>query len=99
MGKGNRAFSTRTTKLGDIPLGLQKGLRVLDSFAVSKLHVAQVVWQNCSQPLFPSTPFGGRAGKKSGFGHELGKQGLEEYINVKTVIAASGGFSWQWYGN
>ena len=34
-----------------------------------------VVWQNCSQPNYPSTPFGGC--KQSGFGRELGAPGLE----------------------
>lgn len=63
----------------------------------SKLE-AGVVWQNCSQVLFDSTPFGGRQGKKSGFGHELGEAGLNEYINTKTIVSALDGYSWGWYG-
>ena len=57
---------------------------------------AGVVWQNCSQVLFNATPFGGR--KKSGFGHELGEAGLEEYIAKKSIVEALDGYSWQWYG-
>ena len=57
---------------------------------------AGVVWQNCSQVLFNSTPFGGR--KKSGFGHELGEAGLKEYIVTKSVVSAHEGHSWKWYG-
>ena len=56
---------------------------------------AGVVWQNCSQVLFNATPFGGR--KKSGFGHELGEAGLEEYIAKKSIVEALDGYSWQWY--
>ena len=56
-----------------------------------------VVWQNCSQPNYPSTPFGGC--KQSGFGRELGEAGLEEYVHAKTVTTASPGHSWEWYGN
>ena len=57
---------------------------------------AGVVWQNCSQVLFNTTPFGGR--KKSGFGHELGVAGLEEYVAKKSVVEALDGYSWEWYG-
>jgi len=56
-----------------------------------------IVWQNCSQVLFPTTPFGGF--KASGFGKENGRAGLEEYLRHKTVIGATEpGHSWHWYG-
>jgi len=59
-----------------------------------------VVWENCSNVLFPATPFGGRAGKASGFGHECGKPGLLEYVSDKTVISAKvPGYSWDAYGS
>lgn len=45
-----------------------------------------IVWENCSNVVFESTPFGGRLGKASGFGHEHGVAGLKEYINPKTVV-------------
>eukprot|EP00668_Euglena_longa_P035821 GGOE01046030.1.p1 GENE.GGOE01046030.1~~GGOE01046030.1.p1 ORF type:complete len:521 (-),score=94.11 GGOE01046030.1:211-1773(-) len=44
------------------------------------------VWQNCSQALFNTTPFGGA--KQSGFGREWGLAGLEEYQMHRTVIRA-----------
>ena len=68
------------------------------SSVASKLE-AGVVWQNCSQVLFNSTPFGGKQGKKSGFGHEMGEAGLLEYINTKTMVAALDGYCWGWYGD
>ena len=58
---------------------------------------AGVVWQNCSQVLFSDTPFGGKQGKKSGFGHEMGEAGLHEYVNTKTLVSALDGFSWGIY--
>ncbi|CAK0848245.1 unnamed protein product [Prorocentrum cordatum] len=46
----------------------------------------------------PGTPFGGRVGKTSGFGWELGVVGLMEYVSGKTVVsAAKPGFSWGAY--
>ena len=57
-----------------------------------------VVWENCSQVLFPDTPFGGRAGKKSGFTAEYGYPGLEEYVSHKTIVSSTTpGYSWGWY--
>jgi hypothetical protein len=53
----------------------------------------------CVQVLFPSTPFGGRAGTKSGFGHEFGEAGMHEYINTKTVVGAQDGYSWGYYSS
>ena len=59
---------------------------------------AGVVWSNCSNVLFNSTPFHGKIGKKSGFGYELGHRGLEEYLCGKTMITATPGYSWEWFG-
>merc|ERR1712151_796688 len=58
-----------------------------------------VVWENCSQPLFMPMPFGGFVGKQSGFGREMGEEGLHEYLNHKTICATPAGYSWNWYGN
>ena len=57
---------------------------------------AGIVWQNCSQPVYPSTPFGGC--KASGFGREYGALGLEEYVLPKTVVTARKGHTWNWFG-
>ena len=58
---------------------------------------AGTVWHNCSQALWPSTPFGGW--KQSGFGREWGAAGMREYVKHKTVTAArTPGYSWEAYG-
>lgn len=44
---------------------------------------AGVVWKNCSQLAFVHAPWGGC--KNSGFGRELGKWGLEEFLHIKQV--------------
>uniref|UniRef100_A0A7S1NJ85 Aldehyde dehydrogenase domain-containing protein n=1 Tax=Eutreptiella gymnastica TaxID=73025 RepID=A0A7S1NJ85_9EUGL len=53
------------------------------------------VWQNCSQFLDFTTPFGGA--KQSGFGREYGAAGLDEYLQHKTVTSAEYGHSWNWF--
>jgi len=50
---------------------------------------AGTVWINCSQLVWPGTPFGGW--KRSGFGREFGEAGLEEYMRYKTVTRAPAG--------
>jgi betaine-aldehyde dehydrogenase len=44
---------------------------------------AGTVWINDSQPAPSEAPWGGY--KQSGVGRELGRQGLEEYLEVKHV--------------
>lgn len=41
------------------------------------------VWVNCYDAVTPQAPFGGY--KQSGFGRELGEDGLEPYLETKTV--------------
>ncbi|XP_037955595.1 aldehyde dehydrogenase X, mitochondrial-like [Teleopsis dalmanni] len=41
------------------------------------------VWINCYDAVMPQTPFGGY--KHSGIGRELGKDGLDNYLETKTV--------------
>src|SRR6266496_816930 len=50
--------------------------------AVKKLR-AGIVWVNHMQPTCVEAPWGGY--KQSGVGRELGKWGVEEYLNVKQV--------------
>ena len=49
---------------------------------VKKLR-AGIVWVNHMQPTYVEAPWGGY--KQSGIGRELGKWGVEEYLNVKQV--------------
>ncbi len=51
--------------------------------AVKKLR-AGIVWVNAMQPTYVEAPWGGY--KQSGIGRELGKWGVEEYMNVKQVF-------------
>ncbi len=44
---------------------------------------AGIVWVNHMQPTFVEAPWGGY--KQSGIGRELGKWGVDEYLNVKQV--------------
>jgi acyl-CoA reductase-like NAD-dependent aldehyde dehydrogenase len=63
---------------------------------VSRRVRAGVVWENCSQAVYPDTPFGGC--KQSGFGREYGELGLEEYLHHKTVVTAVDGHMWRSFG-
>jgi len=55
-----------------------------------------IIWSNCNQVIYPSTPFGGM--KKSGAAREYGVSGLHEYIVEKTIIEAGADKAWWWYG-
>ena len=44
------------------------------------------VWINCYDIAIAQTPFGGF--KQSGHGRELGPEGINEYIECKTVTIA-----------
>jgi betaine-aldehyde dehydrogenase len=45
---------------------------------------AGIVWVNHMQPTYVEAPWGGY--KQSGIGRELGKWGVDEYLNVKQVF-------------
>lgn len=62
---------------------------------VSEHLQAGIVWINCSQPCFCQAPWGGN--KRSGFGRELGKWGLENYLSVKQVTEYVSNDPWGWY--
>jgi aldehyde dehydrogenase (NAD+) len=49
---------------------------------------AGTVWVNCYDVLDAAAPFGGF--KMSGFGRELGEEGLKAYTESKTVTVALG---------
>lgn len=56
---------------------------------------AGIVWVNCSQPTFNQAPWGGM--KQSGIGRELGRWGLDNYLEVKQVTEYISSEPWGWY--
>ncbi|MDR5809238.1 aldehyde dehydrogenase family protein [Caballeronia sp. LZ019] len=56
---------------------------------------AGIVWINCSQPTFTEAPWGGY--KQSGIGRELGRWGLDNYLETKQVTKFVSDEPWGWY--
>ncbi|PVE23475.1 aldehyde dehydrogenase [Microvirga sp. KLBC 81] len=56
---------------------------------------AGIVWINCSQPTFTEAPWGGY--KESGIGRELGRWGLENYLETKQITKYISEDPWGWY--
>ena len=70
------------------PFGLAAAVWTRDikkALAVSNGVRAGTVWVNCYNVLDTRAPFGGF--KQSGIGRELGEYGLQQYTQVKSVIA------------
>ncbi len=71
----------------DTSYGLGAGIWTRDLTSMHKLASkikAGTVWGNCHAIIDPALPFGGY--KQSGFGREQGRQGIEAYTELKTVI-------------
>ncbi|MCB6185009.1 aldehyde dehydrogenase family protein [Leeia sp. TBRC 13508] len=62
---------------------------------VAKALRAGIVWVNCSQPTFTEAPWGGY--KQSGIGRELGKWGLNNYLETKQITTYETEAPWGWY--
>lgn len=56
---------------------------------------AGIVWINCSQPTFTEAPWGGY--KQSGIGRELGRWGLDNYLETKQITKIVSEEPWGWY--
>jgi phenylacetaldehyde dehydrogenase len=71
----------------DTCYGLGAGIWTKDLSVMHRLAAkikAGTVWGNCHAVIDPALPFGGY--KQSGIGREQGRQGVEAYTEVKTVI-------------
>ncbi|XP_011189745.1 aldehyde dehydrogenase, mitochondrial isoform X1 [Zeugodacus cucurbitae] len=73
-------------RANDVEYGLAAGVITNDINKATKFvnNVnAGSVWINCYDAVLPQTPFGGY--KQSGIGRELGKDGLDSYLETKTI--------------
>ncbi len=73
----------------DTRFGLAAGIWTNNLSAMHKLAAklkAGTVWGNCHAMIDPALPFGGY--KESGLGREQGRQGVEAYTELKSVIIA-----------
>lgn len=62
---------------------------------VARAFRAGIVWINCSQPTFTEAPWGGY--KQSGIGRELGRWGLDNYLETKQITSFVSKEPWGWY--
>lgn len=62
---------------------------------VARAFRAGIVWINCSQPTFTEAPWGGY--KQSGIGRELGRWGLDNYLETKQITKLVSNEPWGWY--
>jgi betaine-aldehyde dehydrogenase len=83
---------------GDTDFGLGAAVITTDPQRCDRMALAfhaGIVWQNCSQPCFCHAPWGGF--KRSGFGRELGPNGLDGYQGVKQVTKYTSADQFCWY--
>lgn len=62
---------------------------------IARAFRAGIVWINCSQPTFTEAPWGGY--KQSGIGRELGRWGLDNYLETKQITRLVSDAPWGWY--
>jgi betaine-aldehyde dehydrogenase len=82
----------------DSPFGLAAAVMSADDARTERVAAnlrAGIVWINCSQPTFTEAPWGGY--KQSGIGRELGRWGLENYLEIKQITRLVSDEPWGWY--
>lgn len=96
-----RSFSTEEEAVrlaNDSRFGLAAAVMSADDERAERVAAAfraGIVWINCSQPTFTEAPWGGY--KQSGIGRELGRWGLENYLETKQVTRFVSEDPWAWY--
>lgn len=84
----------------DTPFGLAAAVMSADGVRAERVASALragVVWINCSQPTFTEAPWGGY--KRSGIGRELGRWGLDSYLETKQITRYVSRDAWGWYAD
>ncbi|WP_341486286.1 aldehyde dehydrogenase family protein [Pararhizobium sp. A13] len=96
-----RPFSTEEEAIAlanDSRFGLAAAVMSKDDVRAERVAAAfraGIVWINCSQPTFTEAPWGGY--KESGIGRELGRWGLENYLETKQITKYVSEDPWGWY--
>jgi betaine-aldehyde dehydrogenase len=96
-----RPFSSEKEAIelaNDTRFGLAAAVMSQDSERAERVAAAfraGIVWINCSQPTFTEAPWGGY--KQSGVGRELGRWGLENYLETKQITRFTSDQPWGWY--
>ena len=86
-----RTFDEAVALANDSGFGLSAGVwseNVHTCLNFARRAQAGTVWTNTWMDGFPEMPFGGM--KQSGIGREIGRYGLEEFLEVKTVAMRVG---------
>lgn len=96
-----RPFDTEDEALrlaNDTRFGLAAAVMSADTARAERVAAgfrAGIVWINCSQPTFTEAPWGGM--KQSGIGRELGRWGLDNYLETKQITRLVSRQPWGWY--
>lgn len=96
-----RAFKTEEEAVelaNDSRFGLAAAVMSKDDARAERVAAAfraGIVWINCSQPTFTEAPWGGY--KESGIGRELGRWGLDNYLETKQITRFTSEDPWGWY--
>ncbi|SCK57993.1 betaine-aldehyde dehydrogenase [Variovorax sp. HW608] len=96
-----RAFTSESEAVqlaNDSPFGLAGAVMSKDERRAERVAAALragIVWINCSQPTFTEAPWGGY--KQSGIGRELGRRGLDNYLETKQITRYVADTPWGWY--
>ncbi|AWD22585.1 aldehyde dehydrogenase family protein [Fuscovulum blasticum] len=86
-----RTLDQALSLVNDASYGLSAGVwseNVHTCLAFARGAQAGTIWTNTWMDGFPEVPFGGM--KQSGQGREIGRQGLEEFLEIKSLVLRIG---------